>query len=392
MFLLNNTPKQVCTISSRFLYNKFCVRFCHSSGKNVYERVMDSLPQDHVQMSFAYGSAVFQQHGTIDKSKNMLDFIIVVDNPVAWHKVNLKLNNSHYSFLKNFGPSGIAKIQELGAGVYFNTLVPFEDRTIKYGVISTYRLMNDLLNWSELYVAGRLHKPVKIIQPPKNEDLKTALDINLSSALNLSLLFLPEHTIPLDLYTMITQISYDGDVRMGFGEDKNKVFNIVNPNKEHFHKLYANAINQDENVEYNEESGDFKQNKDTKVTVERQQNLPKTILNQKIIKDKTVVKTVDVNTAKIYENAAKQQRINPVSMDELTERVKAEIDNARNAPYVEQDKQGIAMEAILKATANIVSSSSGKQTTVGVLMGGLKSIEYGWKKVLKWFQSSKKDS
>ena len=54
-----------------------------------------------------------------------MDFIIAVDNPLEWHRENLKLNYKHYSFLKYAGPSQIADIQDnYGAKLYFNTLVP----------------------------------------------------------------------------------------------------------------------------------------------------------------------------------------------------------------------------------------------------------------------------
>ena len=35
---------------------------------------------------------------------------------------------------------------------------------IKYGVISRADLEADLMNWTTLYLAGRLHKPVKILE------------------------------------------------------------------------------------------------------------------------------------------------------------------------------------------------------------------------------------
>ena len=35
-------------------------------------------------------------------------------------------------------------------------------------------LENDLLNWTTLYLAGRLHKPVKILEC--DQDLKSTLD------------------------------------------------------------------------------------------------------------------------------------------------------------------------------------------------------------------------
>ena len=50
-------------------------------------------------------------------------------------------------------------------------MVKFEDRRIKYGVIRTDRLITDLLDWDTLYVSGRLHKPVKMLIQPTNQDL-----------------------------------------------------------------------------------------------------------------------------------------------------------------------------------------------------------------------------
>lgn len=95
----------------------------------------------------------------------MIDFIIVVDDSLSWHQENLAKNRSHYSFLKYFGARAITKIQEdFGANCYFNTLIPYDDRTlIKYGVIKKSHLTNDLLDWDHLYVSGRLQKPVRII-------------------------------------------------------------------------------------------------------------------------------------------------------------------------------------------------------------------------------------
>ena len=51
---------------------------------------------------------------------------------------------------------------KFASGVYYNTLVDWGDRRIKYGVVSTARLQEDLHGWTDLYIAGRMHKPVTI--------------------------------------------------------------------------------------------------------------------------------------------------------------------------------------------------------------------------------------
>ena len=53
----------------------------------------------------------------------MLDLVLAVDDPQQWHEENLVLNWSHYSFLRQFGPKVITRIQSYSAGVYYNTLV-----------------------------------------------------------------------------------------------------------------------------------------------------------------------------------------------------------------------------------------------------------------------------
>ena len=61
-----------------------------------------------------------------------MDLILVVEDPVQFHKENSVLNWKHYSTLKYLGPKTLGSIQDRwGARVYFNTLVPY-----KYGVCS----------------------------------------------------------------------------------------------------------------------------------------------------------------------------------------------------------------------------------------------------------------
>jgi len=208
---------------------------------DVFQRVMKIFPED-MQMVFAYGSGVFQQSGS-DMSRNMLDFIFVVDDPWSWHSENIQRNPKHYSTLFRWFPARVAPFQErYGAGVFCNTLVPFENRLFKYGVISTERLVSDLRNWDTLYVSGRLHKPVNFVISPTSHDLSKALSLNLRNALHASLLLLPAEFTEEQLFIKIASLSYSGDFRMVVGEDKGKVKKLVEPNMMHFKELYANVI------------------------------------------------------------------------------------------------------------------------------------------------------
>ncbi|VFV20010.1 Hypothetical predicted protein [Lynx pardinus] len=139
----------------------------------------------------------------------MLDFVFTVDDPVAWHSKNLKKNWNHYSFLKVLGPKIITTVQNnYGAGVYYNPLIMCDGRLIKYGVISTSILIEDLLNWNNLYIAGRLQKPVKIVAMNENVALRSALDKNLKSAVTTAFLMLPESFSEEDLFIEIAGLSY----------------------------------------------------------------------------------------------------------------------------------------------------------------------------------------
>ncbi|XP_076442598.1 phosphatidate cytidylyltransferase, mitochondrial-like [Babylonia areolata] len=248
-----------------------------STVSHLYYRIIESFPQG-IQMAFAYGSGVYQQQGHEDMSQNMLDFILVVDRPLEWHSENMKRNRHHYSFLKYCGSRCAAIVQEYGAGVYFNTLVNFEDRLIKYGVISTERLVSDLLDWDTLYISGRLHKPVKLLILPENQDLISALQMNLQSAVHAALLLLPEDFCEEALYTTIAGLSYNGDFRMVVGEDRNKVSNIVRPNMEHFRRLYESILQGEEHVQWHPQQGRLEQNPNHITQYHHLQLLPKTVL------------------------------------------------------------------------------------------------------------------
>jgi translocator assembly and maintenance protein 41 len=211
------------------------------------ETLLSDFPE--VTLAFAYGSAVFTQEDNEDTKNNMLDVVFVVDDALEWHKANLEINRSHYSVVgRVFRPELIASLQDnFGANMYFNTLVPWNGRIIKYGVISKKSFIDDLVNWMSLYVSGRLHKPVKFLRFCPS-DIDSFLNTNLKHALRTSLLCLPDQFSDEELFLHITNLSYAGDFRMLIGEHKNKVSNIVIPNMEHFRKLYHPLLHDDESI------------------------------------------------------------------------------------------------------------------------------------------------
>eukprot|EP00124_Ichthyophonus_hoferi_P004104 Ihof_evm3s414 gene=Ihof_evmTU3s414 len=112
---------------------------------------------------------------------------------------------------------------------------------MKYGVISCQRLVEDMLQWTNLYVGGRLHKPVSMLKHSSPKYQQAYLS-NLSSAVTVALLLLPPKFSVKDLYIAIAGISYMGDFRMIFGENPYKVRSIVNGNLEGFQATYRSTL------------------------------------------------------------------------------------------------------------------------------------------------------
>lgn len=205
------------------------------------QRILQRFPTK-LSYCFAYGSGVKKQSGYDDKAQSdaMIDLILCVDDAHEFHKANLKQNPRDYSWMRFLGAKSIAEYQGYAAGVYFNTLIPLDKNcTIKYGVITTERLCDDLYHWTNLYIAGRLHKPVQTLVAPTKTEITDDLGKNFKNVLHASLLMLPAQFSYYELFHMISFCSYVGDFRMLFGEKKDKVKNIVEPQLDSFLHLYA---------------------------------------------------------------------------------------------------------------------------------------------------------
>jgi len=227
-----------------------------------------------IRYAFAYGSGVFTQSkkpgSSAEKSPHpnppeavlkwqtggpkTLDFIFGVSYTQHWHSLNLMQHRDHYSFLGSLGSSVVSKVQDsLGAGVYYNPYAVINGIMLKYGVVNLDTLYSDLSEWRNLYLAGRLQKPVKILRDDPR--IRLANQINLISALRTALLTLPPSFTEQELYTKIASLSYIGDPRFAFGaENPQKVANIVDNQIVNFRKLYLPLIQDLPNVSFKDRS------------------------------------------------------------------------------------------------------------------------------------------
>ncbi|KAL2006724.1 hypothetical protein VTN00DRAFT_9392 [Thermoascus crustaceus] len=223
-----------------------------------------------IRYAFAYGSGVFTQTSNPSGSTSghpaapqaiqavqqgkgkMIDFIFGVSYTQHWHSLNLHEHRDHYSGLGSLGSYVVSQTQDRwGAGVYFNPFVTVNGTLIKYGVVNLDTLCRDLSEWDTLYLAGRLHKPVKILRD--HPRVRLANQMNLLSAVRVALLLLPPEFTEYELYSTIAGISYMGDLRMSLpAENPRKVNNIVSNQMTNFRRLYAPLIENLPNVTFND--------------------------------------------------------------------------------------------------------------------------------------------
>ncbi|CAK5270174.1 unnamed protein product [Mycena citricolor] len=216
-----------------------------NSTRALLESIVDKFDAP-IRYAFAYGSGVFEQDGYPVKGSPtegpMLDFMFAVTHPAHFHSINMHQHPSHYTLhARLLGSSYVSRVQEIGPGVWFNAYVPMNGVTIKYGVTTVDNLCSDLLNWQSLYLAGRMHKPLRIIK----DDARVRLtqQVNLTSAVRAALLTLPAEFSETLLFERIAGISYMGDPRMLLpAENRNKVANIVKAQGPQFKELYHRLV------------------------------------------------------------------------------------------------------------------------------------------------------
>ncbi|KAG0749798.1 hypothetical protein G6F26_006461 [Rhizopus arrhizus] len=334
-------------------------------GTNQYMNINEELKQQlkavvsqfhaPVRYAVAYGSGVFRQSGYDEKSKPMVDFIFGVSHPGHWHALNIQQNPHHYSSLRHLGSGAVSLLQEkVGAGVYFNPYVEVNKMNIKYGVISIDKLCKDLIDWETLYVAGRMHKPVKILRDDSR--VRLANQVNLTEAVRVALLTLPENFTEEELFMRIAGISYQGDFRMMVGENPNKVKNIVTSQMDNFHRLYFGLLDDLPNVAVLN-GGKLQQSYNPRYRGLMVKKLPKTLYDKVLNQYRQHAASNNINVPEdmtvVYEQVAQSEHLSSFIDKGLTE---------------------------------IIGRTALTQSVKGIFTAGpLKSINYVGEKLSKWW-------
>ncbi|GAB5589114.1 Mitochondrial translocator assembly and maintenance protein 41 [Umbelopsis nana] len=312
-----------------------------------------------IRYSFAYGSGVFQQKGYDPKTQPMVDYIFGVTHPHHWHSLNIQQNPHHYSMVQRFGSNATALLQEnFGAGVYFNPYVEVNGMMIKYGVVSIDKLCKDLLDWETLYLAGRMHKPVKILRDDAR--VRLANQVNLTEAVRVALLTLPAEFNETELYERIAGISYKGDFRMVIGENPNKVKNIVEKQLSHFKRVYSHLLEDLPNVAVLE-NGLVQQDKNPKYQSLMVQKLSKNLYQNVVMEHRRYARVKGLSVPE--EKDLLHQQI--VHSPELTK-------------YINRGLfQIIAWPALTQSAKGIITA------------GPTRTARYAGEKLKKWWQAKK---
>ncbi|KAI0464591.1 hypothetical protein LJB42_002210 [Komagataella kurtzmanii] len=367
-----------------------------------------------IRFAAGYGSGVFTQaNQKLSESKPQMDMIYAVSYPDHWHALNLHQFPEHYSFLRIGGSGLIGKVQDLGAGVYFNPYVDMEGCQIKYGVTSMTNLMNDLINWDTFYLSGRLHKPINIMRNSPNIQLLN--QFNLINAIKLSLLLNSDRGTEFsmskeELFHLITSLSYHGDPRVQLGgESRDKVSNIVSGQYDKLDWMYDPLLRSYfADVVQFETDSTFKVNLSTDAKSRMIVDLPKSF------RKKIYAKYADKYSKEFSEDIIAQKLLNPIEnvvAPELSDLSFIELQTISNSDLSKlpiQDYEYISnnikckssfplkiaedenmKQNLYQALKETIYRPAFLQSVKGIATAGVtKSIKYAWAKRKKYNSST----
>ncbi|ABN66757.2 predicted protein, partial [Scheffersomyces stipitis CBS 6054] len=316
-----------------------------------------------IKVSIGYGSGVLPQagyanersnHGNNDSTTNnnieapvQIDFINIVEDNQTFHKQNLVKNRSHYSIKS----AGLIKFLQGKNGIYFNPFIIINNRLVKYGTMSINASLLDLCEWTSLYLAGRLQKPVNFV---KDDDIRIKFlnQYNLKNAMTVAILLMESNQFnERQLYEQITRLSYLGDFRMYIGgENPNKVQNIVDKQLVHFKKLYE------------------------------------PILSYFIHRNYLIITNNDSHIRTLKKNLNVNNKINLISTLPLQFRTRLyQMYQDKSLKEIAKDKH--LAENVVKIVSRTIQISSVRQAILGIFSSGLvKSIKYAVAKQIKFWQ------
>ncbi|PWN19778.1 Mmp37-domain-containing protein [Microstroma glucosiphilum] len=350
-----------------------------------------------IRFAFAYGSGVFPQEEAgpehakrpeikepkTGKPRKMVDLVLAVAHPEHWHGLNKQRFPKHYSWISRLTGAELITgwVQRLGAGLWYIPYVKIEDDLVKYGVMDIDTLCDDLLDWDTLYVSGRMHKPVAmLITDPR---VRLAQQVNLASALRVSLLLLPETFTEVELYTRIASLSYTGDFRMSVpgGENANKVRNIVLAQRSQFRRLYSGLIGSLGTVEVKESREDryyMIQDRSAKARSQMAERLPLR-LREKVMAHYLAHPELD----KAFLELSLSTKDDEIGREPPPQHL---LDAFWLAAVQRQDFETILLGEISRT----VKGAAWSQSLKGLYTAGLpKTFRYVWAKVGKYFEGKK---
>lgn len=318
------------------------------------DEFLTKIDGKHIKAVFGYGSGVIPQEG-YKNLKPQIDIFIVTDNTEDFHRKTLQRFPEHYSGLKYLGIGALQLVQNWGAGVFFNPYVPItsasgNEQMVKYGVISYDRAKEDVCEWSSLYIAGRLQKPVRHY---KTDKLLLAANLfNLNSAFNIALLLSltkeADRSVQLEeFFQCIASLSYMGDPRMLIGgENPNKVKNIVARQQSEFGSLYNPFFMKATR------SGLLRQQNETRLKVLLNSLSKAEILSELPLKFRT--RLLELYTGEAQSSAspknAHDELIEVIANDEnLSRHILASVRSTIRGPALTQTLKGFATAGIVKS-------------------------------------------
>ena len=202
-----------------------------------------------ISFVFCYGSAAFPQAGyNYSKETPMIDLIFIVENFYEWNQENFSKNRAHYSgFGYLIGPPLLSFLERKFIPIHYNPYVTLGKFQVKYGVASVKEVLNNLENWENLILAGRMQKPIRILRNSSvlySEKILAAMQSNYISAMSLAFLMNFDQFVQEKmLYNTICSLSFIGDIRMVLGlEKQDKIQGIVDKQEENFRQIYVKIM------------------------------------------------------------------------------------------------------------------------------------------------------